>query len=542
MEEYRFSANEPSNLFDVILSYANEKPNWINGTLSKFKSKGMSAKEPDISSIDEVVQTDSNSKKTRYNNTTQRRSDVPIGLSHIIDQKCKVTIEKGITFNVMVMGQIGVGKTTLVNSLFNTNILDTECESNDIHLQKNKFILENESMRLNFTCIETTKYGNQRDNSFVWTPITTYLDEQIKMYIFQEEQPDRTQLIDNRVHCCLYLFELSGDETHPIKLLDILSMKEVSKKCNLIPIISKVDIFTSLELISYKKKIREIFDIQKIEVCKFLKEQEENDHKMVDNDLFPFGIITTQELNENQSLKRKYSWGNIDIENPILNDFTMLKSFLLNEHMISLIESTERYYEYQRSKILNIRIEKGKEIVESIVPLTHKNGLLTEINSSEKELLEKLPKDSNDLISRLNYYNIFNKQKMDEIFIEWTPQYIYKQIQFQQKFNVILQIEEDKFKEWKRYLLEKQTNFNSNIESLYEKLDLMKIQCQELEYQVVTGRSNVPVSLDNHYHHLQYQRPQNETKKRHSLNIDMMSSSPTDHSTTLVAVNVLPTK
>ena len=535
-----FGTNEPSSLYGSILNYAHEKPNCITDTWNILKPKQISTEEQEISSIEEVVLANNPSTQRCMNNTIRQRSNVPIGLSQIIEQRCKITIEKGITYNVMVMGQIGVGKTTLINSLFNTNILDTEHESSDIQLQKNKFILENDTMRLNFTCIETTQYGNQRDNSFVWTPITTYLDEQIKLYIFQEEQPHRQQLVDNRVHVCLYLFELSGNETHPIKLLDILSMKEVSKKCNLIPIISKVDILSPIELISYKKRIREIFDIQNIEICKFLND--DKDIEMVENENFPFGIITTQELNDNESLKRKYVWNEIEIEDPILNDFTMLKNFILNEHIISLIESTERYYEFQRSKILNIRIEKGKEILRTETETeSYDNGLLTGIKSSERQLLEGLNNESDDLITRLNYYNIFNKEKMDEIFIEWTPQYIYKQLQFQQKFNVILQIEDEKFKEWKRYLLEKQSNLNSNIETLYKELDLMKIHCQELEYQVVTGRSNIPITLDNHYHHEQYQRPQNEFKQRDKLNINISNSSP-EHSKTLVAVNVLPTK
>ncbi|SMN18672.1 similar to Saccharomyces cerevisiae YGR059W SPR3 Sporulation-specific homolog of the yeast CDC3/10/11/12 family of bud neck microfilament genes [Maudiozyma saulgeensis] len=546
--------NEPNELYDTLRNYSYEKNYWEYKAVQQYIKQPYEDNDdirdeyqfPSINDDDVVdddeddIQTEESFEDTEEDNKN-KRSSIPIGLTDIIDQKCNLTKEKGITFNIMVAGQVGVGKTTLINSLFDTILLDYgnngEADNNKIksgELQINKFILENREMKLNFTCIETSNYGNQCDNSFAWTPLTTYIEEQIKLYVFEEEQPLRNEIKDNRVHCCLYLIEPNGSERQSIKLLDILSMKEISKKCNLIPIIVKTDILNYDEIKTYKKQIKEIFEIQKIEICKFLKDYSnyyDNEQQkflfkeQIENDI-PFGIITSQDhiLNQNNKLGRKYNWGEIIIENEFNeNDFIKLQNFLLNEQIVSLIKSTESYYEIQRDNILKLRIEKAKLLIDNKIS---ENDLILPINTNELNELKARTINENELNNfNLYCYNIFNKKKMDEIFIEWSPQYISKQLQFQQKFNVILQIEEDKFKEWKRHLLEKQSVFNQSIELLYRDLDLLKLQCQELEYQVVTGRS-LPSMIDINNH---------ATKESGTESILPTSL---DHSATLVTLNV----
>lgn len=419
------------------------------------------------------------------------RNSGPIGLNQLLKQKCKITARKGINYNIMVAGQVGVGKTTLINSLFGTTILDKIDTGNNGGLEINKFILENNEMRLNFNCIESVNYGNQANNSFNWIPLTNYIDEQMKTYIFQEEQPIRTQLIDSRVHLCLYLFEPTNCSKNVIKLLDILTMKEISKNCNLIPVIVKCDILTKKELQYYKEKVKELFEIQKIEVCKFLR-QTYNKELIKD---WPFGIITSQEriINEKGEYKlgRKYKWGTIDIENPKSSDFNQLKNIIINKNLVDFIESTESAYENIRNEMLQTRLSKSQELIENKNP---PKGLITKINDEIRNKLIGREINFNNINCnglKLNYcYEIFNKKLMDQILIEWSPEYIEHQLEFKKKFNSILRIEDNKFQEWKKALIEKQTKFNKTIEVLYREIDILKLQCQELEYQIVTGRQS----------------------------------------------------
>ena len=183
---------EPNELHDSVRSYTYEKNYW------KLKAIQKEIEQPDDETPQsrdqypfsnkhyedgDEIQTDISFETTEINKT--QRSSIPIGLLGIIEQKCKQTKEEGITFNIMVAGQVGVGKTTLINSLFDTILInennnDINSRINGEQLQINKFVLENNDMKLNFTCIETSNYRNHRDNSFAWTPITTYIDQQIK--------------------------------------------------------------------------------------------------------------------------------------------------------------------------------------------------------------------------------------------------------------------------------------------------------------------------------------------------------------------------
>ena len=45
-----------------------------------------------------------------------------IGFSGIADQAHRKSVKKGFEFTLMVVGESGLGKTTLVNSLFRSNL------------------------------------------------------------------------------------------------------------------------------------------------------------------------------------------------------------------------------------------------------------------------------------------------------------------------------------------------------------------------------------------------------------------------------------
>lgn len=61
---------------------------------------------------------------------------------------------------------------------------------------------------------------------------------------------------DTRVHCCLYLLAPTASTGNALKTLDLIAMKKLHEKVNLVPVIAKSDTFTKKEVAAFKKRVR----------------------------------------------------------------------------------------------------------------------------------------------------------------------------------------------------------------------------------------------------------------------------------------------
>lgn len=100
--------------------------------------------------------------------------------------------------------------------------------------------------------IDTPGFGDYTNNRDSWMPIIDFIDDQHESYMRQEQQPKRQELIDMRVHCCLYFIRPTG---HTLKPLDIEIMKRLGTRVNLIPVIAKADTITPTDLHRFKKRV-----------------------------------------------------------------------------------------------------------------------------------------------------------------------------------------------------------------------------------------------------------------------------------------------
>ncbi|XP_010764464.1 cell division control protein 3-like [Notothenia coriiceps] len=53
-----------------------------------------------------------------------------VGIEAVLDQMRRKTMKAGLEFNIMVVGQSGLGKSTLVNTLFKSKVSRKSCTSN----------------------------------------------------------------------------------------------------------------------------------------------------------------------------------------------------------------------------------------------------------------------------------------------------------------------------------------------------------------------------------------------------------------------------
>ncbi|NXC87855.1 SEPT8 protein, partial [Cercotrichas coryphoeus] len=156
-------------------------------------------------------------------------------------------------------GETGIGKSTLMNTLFNTTFETEEASHYEsvVRLRPRTYDLQESNVHLKLTIVDAVGFGdqiNKDERQVFYRPIVEYIDTQFENYL-QEELKIRRSLFnyhDTRIHVCLYFITPTG---HSLKSLDLVTMKKLDSKVNIIPIIAKADTISKSELHKFKIKI-----------------------------------------------------------------------------------------------------------------------------------------------------------------------------------------------------------------------------------------------------------------------------------------------
>jgi septin 7 len=158
-------------------------------------------------------------------------------------------------------GESGLGKSTLVNTLFNTSLYppkERKGPSLDIipktvSIQSISADIEENGVRLRLTVVDTPGFGDFVNNDDSWRPIVENIEQRFDAYLEAENKVNRMNIVDNRVHACVYFIQPTG---HSLKPLDIEVMRRLHTKVNLIPVIAKADTLTDEEIANFKQRVR----------------------------------------------------------------------------------------------------------------------------------------------------------------------------------------------------------------------------------------------------------------------------------------------
>uniref|UniRef100_A0A671RH82 Septin n=1 Tax=Sinocyclocheilus anshuiensis TaxID=1608454 RepID=A0A671RH82_9TELE len=277
------------------------------------------------------------------------------------NQVYRKSVKRGFEFTLMVVGESGLGKSTLINSLFLTNLYSGEYPGpshrikKTVQVEQSKVLMKEGGVQLLLTIVDTPGFGDAVDNSNCWQPVIDHIDSKFEDYLNSESRVNRRQMPDSRVHCCLYFIAPSG---HGLKPLDIEFMKRLHEKVNIIPLIAKADTLTPEECQQFKKQImREILE-HKIKIYEFPETDDEEENKIVKTikDQLPLAVVgsnTIIEVNDKKVRGRQYPWGVAEVENGDHCDFTLLRNMLIRTHMQDLKDVTNNvHYENYRSRKL----------------------------------------------------------------------------------------------------------------------------------------------------------------------------------------------
>lgn len=185
-----------------------------------------------------------------------------------------------------------------------------------------------------------------------YKPIVEYVEAQFEKYLQEELKIHRSQnpLADTRIHCCLYILSSVG---HGLRALDLITMKELHNKVNLIPVIGKADTITKSELEKLRTRIITELDSNGIEYYKFpVDDPETAEVNIAGNSLLPFAVVASNEfirIGSKQIRARQYPWGAVHVENEAHCDFIRLRDMVVRINMENLRETTHsKHYEHYR--------------------------------------------------------------------------------------------------------------------------------------------------------------------------------------------------
>ncbi|XP_045073184.1 septin-9-like isoform X2 [Coregonus clupeaformis] len=288
-----------------------------------------------------------------------------VGIDAILEQMRRKAMKQGFELNIMIVGQSGLGKSTLMNTLFKSKVSRKSVVSTPeeripktIEIKSISHDIEEKGVRMKLTVIDTPGFGDHINNENCWQPIMKFINDQYEQYLQEEININRKKRIpDSRVHCCMYFIPPTG---HCLRPLDVEFMSRLSKVVNIVPVIAKADTLTLEERDFFKQTIREELRANGIDVYPQKEFDEDADDRMTNDkirEMIPFAVVGSDQeyqVNGKKLLGRKTKWGTIEVENIAHCEFAYLRDLLIRTHMQNIKDITSSiHYEVYRVRRLN---------------------------------------------------------------------------------------------------------------------------------------------------------------------------------------------
>uniref|UniRef100_UPI00398ECC27 septin-6 isoform X6 n=4 Tax=Pristiophorus japonicus TaxID=55135 RepID=UPI00398ECC27 len=362
-----------------------------------------------------------------------------VGFDSMPDQLVNKSVCQGFCFNILCVGETGLGKSTLMDTLFNTRFEGDPAAHNQpgVHIKSNSYELQESSVCLKLSIINSVGFGDQINKEESYKSIVEFIDTQFEAYLQEELKIKRTlhNYHDSRIHVCLYFIAPTG---HSLKSLDLVTMKKLDSKVNIIPIIAKADSISKNELQKFKIKIMSELVSNGVQIYQFPTDDEtvaEINGTM--NAHLPFAVVgSTEEIKiGNKMMKaRQYPWGTVQVENENHCDFVKLREMLIRVNMEDLREQTHaRHYElYRRCKLEEMGFKDtdpdNKPFSLQETYEAKRNEFLGELQKKEEEMrqmfvmrvkekeseLKEAEKELHDKFDRLKKLHQDEKKKLED--------------------------------------------------------------------------------------------------------------------------------
>ncbi|XP_045237578.1 septin-12 isoform X1 [Macaca fascicularis] len=339
----------------------------------------------------------------------------PVGIEAVLDQLKIKAMKMGFEFNIMVVGQSGLGKSTMVNTLFKSKVWKSNPPGlgvpppQTLQLHSVTHVIEEKGVKLKLTVTDTPGFGDQinndnwevgesnrvtqrswanRDDSsshgrttqrtqrrgvglsghstvlrggstsrLSWDPILGYINEQYEQYLQEEILITRQRHIpDTRVHCCVYFVPPTG---HCLRPLDIEFLQRLCRTVNVVPVIARADSLTMEEREAFRHRIQQNLRTHCIDVYPQMCFDEDINDRILNSklrDRIPFAVVGADQehlVNGRCVLGRKTKWGIIEVENMAHCEFPLLRDLLIRSHLQDLKDITHNVH-YENYRVIRL--------------------------------------------------------------------------------------------------------------------------------------------------------------------------------------------
>ncbi|CAG8451751.1 9350_t:CDS:2 [Acaulospora colombiana] len=200
-----------------------------------------------------------------------------VGFDTITRQIEKKLLKRGFQFNIIVVGQTGLGKSTLINTIFAAHLIDSKGRTSaeepfrqTTEIQTESHLIEEHGIRLRLNIVDTPGYGDQVNNE----------------------------------NC--------------LKPIDIVVLKKLSEVVNVVPVIAKSDSLTMDERVAFKERIKSELSYHNIKLYPY-ESDELDDNEIALNErikqMIPFAIVGSEKnvlIDGKQVRGRRNRWGVIN--------------------------------------------------------------------------------------------------------------------------------------------------------------------------------------------------------------------------------------
>ncbi|KIY65147.1 Septin [Cylindrobasidium torrendii FP15055 ss-10] len=305
-----------------------------------------------------------------------------VGFANLPNQVHRKSVRKGFQFTTMVVGESGLGKSTLVNTLFNTTLYPAK-EPLPPSAERPKTVaiesigadIEENGVRLHLTVVDTPGFGDFVNNDDSWKPILDNIESRFDSYLEQENRVNRQKIVDNRVHACLYFIQPTG---HSLKQIDVEFMRQLHTKVNLIPIIAKADTMTDEEIAAFKARVLSDIEYHNIHIFQAPTYDNEDEETIAEAEeiasKIPFAVVGSDKLvatpDGREVRGRAYPWGVVEVDNEDHCDFVKLRQMLVRTYMEELREYTNDvlYENWRTEKLLGMGVAQDQTVFKEVNP------------------------------------------------------------------------------------------------------------------------------------------------------------------------------